>query len=167
MKVYLVKRLSLLGLVVCCLQMGSVHAAKVSGNLEAFNKRLDRPENKTRLNDIYINLIGRHSEEAPGVVAAYDTALLFETEGLIKGIFPDISPAALQKAADMRDLLISFETYKFQQFSGDMQLAFIAIVNKLAKLKEASFDKNASAKMKQLKALSKKLNAMTIVEPVD
>lgn len=157
MKVYLVQRLSLLGLVVCCLQMGSMNAEKLPQSIENMQKKIKHPQNKKLLTSINYNIDSPDRGDTASA-ATYNGMLLIDTEGIIKNLFPKIGSQSLERAAEMRDLLLDFNEATFQQFPANMQVAFVSIVNRLAELPNAS-DK--------IKLLATKLKSMPIAEPAD
>lgn len=151
MKVYLLQRLSLFGLIACCLQMGSVHAEKLTVLMERNLK--SSMENISLLNSINDNLTLRTRDWTDSeLLAIYDDTLLTDTKAIIRGVFKNISGEKLEEASAMRDLLIKFDESKFKNFPVGMRVAFVSIVQALAKLTNAPDSiKNLNKKLKSSK----------------
>ena len=163
MKVYLVKRLSLFALIAGCLQIGSVHAEKLTVLMERNLKSLDNISLLTSINDaLYLRARDWADSE---LVAGYDKMLLIDTDAIITGIFKNINDEKLAEAREMRDLLINFNESKFKNFPVEMRVAFVSIVQALAKLTT-----NAPKKIidlhKKLKPTKNKLDQVDAKEPL-
>lgn len=135
MNVRFLQRLSLLALVVGFLQMGIVHAEKLTVLMA---RNLKDPNNITLLTSINDNLdLRTRNWTDKELLALYETMLLADTEAIITGIFKNISGAKLEKALEMRNLLIKFNKSTFNSFPVSMQIAFVSVVQALAQLENA------------------------------